>query len=219
VTAAEIVLVRHAETNFNVEGRISSDPLDRQCVLSQLGEQQAARLAHELAHNEFDLCVTSQLLRARQTAAVTMNGRDRRTVARPEFNDVDAGIFNNRPAADYLAWLTTTGSMGAVAPPNGESLREAVERYTHAFEWLMDCREAHVLVVTHALPIALVLHANQTSAPPNEELLVGLFAQRADEYGTTGTVRHAIPYRVTHGDLARAVDYWRTAISAKEAGA
>ena len=152
--------------------------------------------------------MTSQLLRARQTAAKVVEGREVPLIELPDLNDVQAGAFEDGTSAAYVEWLATAGAMGAVAPAGGESLRDAVGRYLRAFEWLVRRPEERLLVVTHALPIALVLHADEAAEPPPAELLVGLFAQRKGMYGIQGAVSHATPYRVTRAHLRRAVDYW-----------
>jgi probable phosphoglycerate mutase len=207
-TPTDVVIARHAETNYNAEGRISSDPADAACVLSPVGEQQAAALARELAPERFDLCVTSQLLRARQTAAPILRRQRTRLLELHDFNDVNAGVFDGGSSAAYVDWLATAGAMGSVAPPDGESLRDAVVRYMHGLDWLVSRPERKLLVVTHALPLALVLHARTATEPPPPDLLVGLFAQRAGSYGVTETVAHATPYRFAAADLRRARDYW-----------
>lgn len=205
----ECIFVRHAETNYNVEGRISSDPLDTSCVLSPGGEAQAAAVRELLADERFDLCVTSQLLRARQTAAAAVGDAAIPTMELADLNDVHAGVFNGRSAADYVEWLTGVGAMGTIAPTGGESLREAVARYVRAFDWILQCSERRLLVVTHALPIALVVYASAANDPPPPEILVGLFAQQRGRHGLTETIAHATPYAVTASDLRNAIAYWR----------
>lgn len=61
----ELVLVRHAESTWNSEGRIqgASD-----CPLSEAGLDQASALATHLADERFDVLVSSDLTRAIDTA-------------------------------------------------------------------------------------------------------------------------------------------------------
>jgi probable phosphoglycerate mutase len=206
--ATDLVLVRHGETNFNVDGRISSTPDDRGCFLSEIGQQQAADLARNLADDDLELCVTSELWRARQTADVVLDGRPTPRFELAELNDVAAGTFDQGSSNEYVEWIATSGGMGRFAPPGGESLRDAVGRYLRAFEWLLRLRRRNLLVITHALPVGLVLHAVHATERPRDELLVALFAQKAGAYGPSETVRHAWPYRLTRDDLRRAIDYW-----------
>lgn len=64
-SATELVFIRHGQTDWNLEHRFQgqSDP-----PLNDTGRRQAARLAERLAAQAPDLLVSSDLLRARQTA-------------------------------------------------------------------------------------------------------------------------------------------------------
>ncbi len=62
----ELLLIRHGETDWNVEGRFQGQ-ID--VPLNAFGERQAARMATRLAHEGVDVLYCSDLLRTRQTAA------------------------------------------------------------------------------------------------------------------------------------------------------
>jgi 2,3-bisphosphoglycerate-dependent phosphoglycerate mutase len=64
-SATEFVFIRHGQTDWNLEHRFQgqSDP-----PLNETGRRQAARLAQRLAPHTPDRLVSSDLLRARQTA-------------------------------------------------------------------------------------------------------------------------------------------------------
>src|SRR5215216_6648060 len=73
----ELVLVRHAEPAWVVDGFSVDDP-----PLTERGRRQAERLADRLADDVFDEVLVSPLVRARQTAAPVLD-----RLGRPEAVD------------------------------------------------------------------------------------------------------------------------------------
>jgi broad specificity phosphatase PhoE len=63
----ELLLVRHGETDWNAEGRLQGQT-DR--PLNDFGRRQARRLAEELADDRIEAIYSSDLARARETAAI-----------------------------------------------------------------------------------------------------------------------------------------------------
>jgi broad specificity phosphatase PhoE len=155
----DAIFVRHAVSNYNLADLISSSPDDEECVLTSAGRLQSAALRLTLSRVGIGLCATSQLRRAKQTVDVALAGRRIRRVEIPELNDVSAGEFDRQPAAAYLDWLERGSDWGSVPPRGGESLVQAATRYQTGFRWLLQCAEPNVLVITHALPVALALYA------------------------------------------------------------
>jgi probable phosphoglycerate mutase len=75
----EVILIRHGETDWNVQGRFQGQ-ID--VPLNAFGERQAARMAERLAHERVDVMYCSDLLRTRQTAAPAE--RELRLTAAPD---------------------------------------------------------------------------------------------------------------------------------------
>jgi broad specificity phosphatase PhoE len=200
------IFVRHAESNFNLAGRISSSPGDHDCVLSSVGRLQAEALGRALSEVDIGLCMTSQLRRAQQTADIALDGRGIPRIETPDLNDVDAGEFDRGPAAAYLEWLEADGEWGFVPPCGGESLYQAARRYQTVFRWLLRCAEPSVLIITHALPVALATYGADPRNQPRRDLLLACFAQRPWR-GLPQTVEHARPYGLKHEQLRTAVAF------------
>lgn len=151
------VLVRHGESVFSSRG-LANGRVDVRCPLSERGVEQARRLAQELAADEIDLCVTSELERAKQTAEIALADRPVPRVVLRELNDPLYGEYESGPLAEYLAWAIASGS--AAEPPGGGEPRQAiVARYAAGFRKILGRRERVILVVAHSLPIAYVLMA------------------------------------------------------------
>lgn len=154
-----LLLARHAESVYNAQGRISCDPADTQCVLSESGKTQAETLGRELQGRHLDLCITSELLRTRQTADIALATRDVRRTVLPDFNDPLAGDFEGRALSDYRVWVDANGGVNAVPPGGGESLETALRRFARGYRWLANRNEAEILVIAHASPISALLSA------------------------------------------------------------
>jgi broad specificity phosphatase PhoE len=134
--------------------------------LTERGVAQARALAKDLAGEDMDLCVTSELERARQTADVALAHRPVPRIVLPELNDPLYGSYEGGPLASYLAWAFANDS--TADPPGGGERRQAlVARYAAGFQSIVERPERAALVVTHSLPIAYVLMAlaGQDPAP------------------------------------------------------
>jgi probable phosphoglycerate mutase len=84
----EILLVRHGETDWNVERRFQghADP-----SLNDNGRAQAHALAAELAAEHIDAVYTSDLTRARETAEIISAQLGVDIVPRSELREIDVG--------------------------------------------------------------------------------------------------------------------------------
>jgi ribonuclease H / adenosylcobalamin/alpha-ribazole phosphatase len=125
---------------------------------------QARALAQELANEEIDLCVTSELERTRQTAEIALADRPVPRIVSPELNDPRYGRYEGGPLDAYLAWAHAHDS--AAEPPGGGERRQSlVARYAAGFRRLLERPERTVLIVTHSLPVAYVLMARDGRDP------------------------------------------------------
>jgi broad specificity phosphatase PhoE len=181
-----IVLVRHAETVYNVRGLVSGDPDNSACVLSVSGEQQARSLARELSAVAFDLCVTSAFVRTRQTADLVFAGRDVPRLELPDLNELAVGEFEGMSVRDFDAWVETNGGSGAV-PPGGESWEQALIRWGRAYAAIAVRPEERLLVVAHQTPLAVLFRALGT------------------DHLSGGSIRNATPYPVARDELLTAI--------------
>jgi broad specificity phosphatase PhoE len=84
----EFLLVRHGETDWNVERRFQghADP-----ALNEVGREQARALADQLADAGLDAIYTSDLARARETADIVGARTSVPVVALAELREIDVG--------------------------------------------------------------------------------------------------------------------------------
>ncbi len=149
-----VLLARHGETQWNVEGRHQGQTFD--IPLSEVGRAQAAALGRRLEGLRIARAVASPLLRARQTAEIALGGRAPMLTLDPRLVEISHGDWEGRLAAEIQAeqpdlrraWRETPH---LVTLPGGESFRDVEERAWPAFEEALrgagpeDC----VLIVTH----------------------------------------------------------------------
>jgi probable phosphoglycerate mutase len=147
-----ILLVRHGETDWNLERRVQGHS-DR--ALNETGRAQARKLADALAEEPIDAVFSSDLLRAHETARIVAERRGLEVTAIPDLRErhfgtweglTDDEIFERFPGAK-------TGTWG-----DAETREEMAGR---VLESLRRIAEAHpggrVLVVSHGGPLRAVL--------------------------------------------------------------
>jgi broad specificity phosphatase PhoE len=164
------LLVRHAESVFSARG-ITNGRIDVRCPLSSRGAAQARALAHDLADESIDLCVTSELERTRQTADIALADRAVPRIVVPELNDPLYGRYEGGPLDAYIAWAHANDSAAEPAG-GGEPRQKLVARYAAGFRRLLERPERTILVVTHSLPAAYVLMARGGRDPAPQVPLV-----------------------------------------------
>ena len=84
----ELLLVRHGETDWNVERRFQGHADE---PLNALGREQARALAEELAAEEPSAIYTSDLARARETAEIVGARVELPVVALADLREIDVG--------------------------------------------------------------------------------------------------------------------------------
>jgi broad specificity phosphatase PhoE len=189
-----LVLVRHAETDWNRESRFQghADP-----PLNENGRRQAEALAAELRGEVFGGAYTSPLRRAHDTASIVADALHLELVTDETLKEVDVGSWTGltraeveqRFPAGFARWLEYGHGWD-----DGESYDELGARVVAG---LLSISEAHpngsVLVVTHGGPIRSALAA--ASGVPFEE------ARRSIHVLGNCAV---VPLRVRDGRLERA---------------
>jgi broad specificity phosphatase PhoE len=157
---ALVYLVRHGVTAYNHEGRYQGQ---RDVPLAPEGREQAERLAARLRATPFDAAWSSDLVRARDTAAAVLRGRPGPELqVSAGFREMDYGAWEGltfrEVAARYpSAWHAYQTGGEDVAPPGGESVAQVVARARAAFAALWRDDLEHVLLVAHGAVLKLLL--------------------------------------------------------------
>lgn len=157
---ARLFLIRHGETDWNVEGRWQGHA---DVPLNAWGRQQALRMARNLAQRGLIAIYSSDLARARQTAEILAQ-----TVGLPVFLDrrlreIDQGDWEGLLVTEIQARYAMLFQKRCqdpwnIAPPGGESGLQVQTRvlavindilYTHP--------QGNIAVVSHGFALALII--------------------------------------------------------------
>ncbi len=188
-----LLLARHGQSLFNVDGVVNGDPA-RDRGLSPRGIEEAKGLAAQIAAVHVDVCVTSRFPRAQETARLALGGRADvvPTVVDEDLGDIRIGELEGRTLDDYRAWKRGRGRDEPF--PGGESLDDAARRYAAAYERLLGREDDVILCICHEIPVRYAVNA----------------AAGSDELdGPLHDVANATPYVFDAAGLRRAVDRLR----------
>jgi probable phosphoglycerate mutase len=146
------IVVRHGETQWNVESRIQGQG---DSPLTETGLAQAEAIASRLASERFDVLVASDLGRAMRTAAAIAAHGGHRIVPDPRLRERSFGAGEGMTYAEIdRAWPDAFSRVRETDPdmavPGGESRRQFHERVRDAFAALArEHQGKRVAVVAH----------------------------------------------------------------------
>jgi len=169
--AVQLILIRHGQTDWNATGRWQgqADP-----PLNAMGRAQARQTAAELKDQHVDALISSDLLRAHQTAEIIGSALKLNVELESRLREVNLGDWQGLYSAEIGArwpeemrlWLE---SPLATRPPHGESIRELADRVLAAMNDIAArCSTKRVGMVAHELPIAII--TTRATAVPLERL-------------------------------------------------
>jgi probable phosphoglycerate mutase len=165
--ATRILAIRHGQTAWNADSRIQGHT---DIGLDALGEWQALRLADALAGEQLDALYSSDLARARQTAAplaarsgvVLQQDAGLRERGFGDFEGLSFAQIEQRWPEQAAAWRRRDPEFGA---RGGEVLRDFRERVVAAVARLARAhRGQHIALVTHGGVLDL-LYREATRVP------------------------------------------------------
>jgi len=155
-----VLLVRHGETTWNVEGRVQGWA---GAPLSGRGREQARATGRRLSEAGVDRLVVSDLRRTQETARLlTENGLDATTTYEDAWRERNLGDYqglDRTTVADRSPAFDPGESVTALEDvPAGESVDEFLRRVQSGWESLRAGLDGDtVAVVTHAGPIRAVV--------------------------------------------------------------
>lgn len=156
----EIWLVRHGQTDWNLEGRLQGQ-LD--VPLNETGLNQVRALAESLKGKTFSAIYSSDLMRARQTSGIIAEvlgmpitfDRRLREISQGE---VEGMLFSEVIQRFENALADRTRDPVYSRLPGGESVAELAARFLECIDEIAAAPYEHpVLVVAHGLAIATML--------------------------------------------------------------
>jgi broad specificity phosphatase PhoE len=147
-------LVRHGETDWNVEGRAQGQ---MHVPLNDKGLAQAEAIAARLRPMRFTAAYASDLRRVTQTAEAIMRGRDLPLATLPalrerSFGEWESLTFTEMEARYPERYAALFAGDDTSAPPGGESERQLYERVAAGVDRLREQHggdDGNLLVVAH----------------------------------------------------------------------
>ncbi|MFN7034736.1 MAG: histidine phosphatase family protein [Bellilinea sp.] len=158
----ELWLVRHGQTDWNVEGRYQGQA---DMPLNEFGIKQAQDLAEKLRNVNFAAIYSSDLQRALSTAKILAGGRE--VSIDPRLREINQGewegqlfdVIRQRYANFFENRLENPLES---RPPGGESLKEVAERVKSCVDEITSHHPGErVLIVSHGLVIATLITASR----------------------------------------------------------
>ena len=154
------ILIRHGQTDWNATGRWQgqADP-----PLNETGRAQARQTAQELIAQNIEVLISSDLTRARETAAIIGASIGVPVNLEPRLREINLGDWQGLYSDDIRArWpdamKTWLESPLAIRPPNGETIHELADRVGAAITDLVAQYPGRCVgLVAHELPIASII--------------------------------------------------------------
>lgn len=150
------ILVRHAETPYSAQGRMNPGSTV-EVGLTAPGERAARALGRDLADERIDAVAVAPSLRTRLTADALVADRDVPTSVIDQLAEIGVGPFEDGPVSVYTTWLRNNPL--TAAPPGGESALDATTRFLAGWRRVLGLPGPVVLVVSHNLPLRMLLNA------------------------------------------------------------
>ena len=146
-----VYLVRHAESQYNAEGRIQGQS---DVPLSTLGLQQADALARAFRDVALDAVYSSPLRRALDTASRIASHHHLEVITDSRLMEINAGVFQGLRFEEMASQYPDAAARWAAGDPDfvipgGESRRALMQRGKKALEDILNQPWQHVVVVAH----------------------------------------------------------------------
>ena len=160
----KIYFVRHGETDWNKERKIQGQV---DIPLNEFGRHLARETAKGLRDVPFDVCFTSPLGRARETAEIILQGRDVPILEDKRILEMNFGVLEGK-CCSKEGWdvpdsfqMFFDDPVHYQAPEGGEDFQAVRERTGDFLNWLFaqeQYRDSTVLVTAHGAAMAGLLN-------------------------------------------------------------
>jgi len=160
----KLYLVRHGETEWNKERKLQGQV---NIELNEFGRHLARETAKGLKDILFDICYTSPLVRAKETAELILEGRnvpiiENDKIVEMAFGEYEGGCCSkagwNLPE-DFRKFYNDTANY--MAPSGGEDFYEVRRRTGEFLEEIRmnpELRDCNILVTTHGASLAGIIN-------------------------------------------------------------
>lgn len=148
-------LVRHGESENNLEDISNSWPEKKKYHLTLRGRTQAERLAKSLRKEKIDLIISSDITRTRETAAILKKELgSSKIIFDKRLREINLGVFNDKKRHAYSDYYSSDEEKFVKEPPEGESLNDLRRRI---FVLIQELEKKHknktIMLVSHEYPL------------------------------------------------------------------
>jgi broad specificity phosphatase PhoE len=165
-----LTLIRHAESEANAAD-VASTAVPGP-GLTQLGREQADKLAGTVSGEGYDGVFASQMLRTQQTAGPVAKALGKQVTVLPGLNEIPAGWFEGIPMSDtsgtFLlgpeSWLKGDRRFGIPGSVNGNQFNAA---FTDAVQKIYDSGDDKPLALTSGLAMMVWTLMNARNGKPS----------------------------------------------------
>jgi len=147
-------ILRHGGSQCNRDGFVCSWPERRENPLTKEGREQIKNIIPKAKKSKIDLIFSSDLLRARQTAQIVAETLGLKVKFDKRLREYNFGIYNGRPAEEWVRFLNGQRDMFKKRPSKGETRREIRKRM---LDFIKDIdkkyKDKRILIVSHREPL------------------------------------------------------------------
>lgn len=191
----KLYIVRHGETEWNKKRKIQGQV---DIPLNEFGRTLAKKTAKGLAEVSFDVCYSSPLSRAKETAELILDGRNTPIIEDERIMEMSFGDYEGKCCSKSKWELPDEfhrffdGPDRYVAPPGGEDFADVKKRTGEFLCEIYEKKEyqkGNILITTHGAALAGLLN-NIKSKPLSEYWGIGVHKNCAV---TEVQIRNGIP--------------------------
>lgn len=160
-------IVRHGETDWNVEKRIQGHT---DVPLNATGRAQALAMSFNAAHHRFSAIYSSDLARAMQTASYVAEREGETVRPLPDLRERHYGIFQGLTATEAAGRHPKEYALYLARDPDydfdtGESLRAFAARALRALDWLARHHTGQTILTVCHSGVLDVFYRHATGRP------------------------------------------------------
>ena len=193
--------MRHGEGDHNVQNIVSSRVTNSHHLTAK-GKGQVLAILPELKKVKIDLIVSSDFLRAKETAEVVAKelGLSAKEIVYDErLREVDFGDFDGQPVGNYYQYFKNTLEKFTKGCPGGENLMQVKKRVMQALEsFEIDYQGKNILIISHETSMAMLF----AGVLGLDLVATADFKETHDDFLLTGEVRE-----LTYKPLSHNADY------------
>ena len=153
-SGTQFYYLRHGEATHNINDHLASYPEKNVSHLTEKGINQIKAVIPELKKLNFDLIISSDLERNKETAEIIRQALNVKVFFDSRLRETNFGILNNQPADEYRKLFKSANERFKKSAPEGETLNQVVLRMMQCLrEAKIKYPEKKILIISHGDPL------------------------------------------------------------------